>query len=258
MSKPLLKKPHEIEKIRAAGKVAAGTLAKAAAMIRPGVTTGELDAAIEKEIRAHGGVPTFKGYPGHAGVPFPASACISINEEVVHGLPGPRALKEGDIVTIDVGVTLDGWIGDTAWTYPVGKVSGQAQRLLKATKDSLFLAIEQAQVGRRLSEVSRAVQNYAEANGYTVVKKFAGHGVGRDLHEAPQVPNYVDRYTPGNDLEMKEGLVIAIEPMLNVGKDDVEELADRWTIVTKDRKLSAHFEHSIAITSKGPDILTLP
>ena len=248
----IYKSPREIEKMRAAGKVAAGTLAMTAALIKPGVTTGELDLEIEKYIRSHGGVPTFKGYRN-----FPASACISLNEQVVHGIPGSRALKEGDIVTVDVGVTLEGYVGDTAWTWPVGKISTKAQRLLKATKDSLFLAIEQARPGRRLSEVSRAVQNYAESNGYSVVRKFAGHGLGRDLHEEPQVPNYVDGMTRGNDPLMKEGLVIAIEPMLNVGHYDVKTLSDNWTVVTKDGELSAHFEHTIAITTNGPDILTI-
>lgn len=248
----IYKSPREIEKMRAAGKVAAGTLAMTAALIKPGVTTEELDAAIEKYIRSAGGVPTFKGYRS-----FPASACISVNEEVVHGIPGKRALKEGDIVTVDVGVTLDGYVGDTAWTWPVGRISTKAQRLLKATKDSLFLAIEQAKVGSRLSEVSRAVQNYAESNGYTVVRKFAGHGLGRDLHEEPQVPNYVDAMTRGNDPLMKTGLVIAIEPMLNVGHYDVKTLPDNWTVVTKDGELSAHFEHTIAVTENGPDILTM-
>lgn len=248
----IYKSPREIEKMRAAGKVAAGTLAMTAELIKPGVTTGELDAAIEKFIRSHGGVPTFKGYRN-----FPASACISVNEEVVHGIPGPRGLKEGDIVTVDVGVTLDGYIGDTAWTWPVGRTSTKAQRLLKATKDSLFLAIEQVRPGRRLSEVSRAVQNYAESNGYSVVRKFAGHGVGRDLHEEPQVPNYVDALTRGNDPLMKEGLVIAIEPMLNIGGYDVTTLRDNWTVVTKDGELSAHFEHTVAVTANGPEILTV-
>jgi methionyl aminopeptidase len=245
------KSPREIEKIRAAGKITAGALALAAQMIRPGLTTGELDRAIEDFIRSKGGVPTFKGYRG-----FPASACISVNQEVVHGIPGPRALNEGDIVTVDVGVTLDGYIGDSAWTWPVGQVTPKAQRLLKASRDALFLGIEQIKPGSRLSEVSRAIQNYAEANGYTVVRMYAGHGVGRDLHEEPQVPNYVDRLTPGNDVLMKEGLVIAIEPMLNEGDYDVKTLKDNWTVVTKDGKLSAHFEHTVAVTRDGHEILT--
>ena len=246
------KSAREIDKMRAAGRATAGALAIAAAQIRPGVTTGQLDEEIEKYIRSRGGLPTFKGYRG-----FPGSACISVNEEVVHGIPGDRALKEGDIVTIDVGVTLDGYIGDSAWTYPVGRISTKAQRLLKTTKESLFLAIEQVKPGNRLSEVSRAVQCYAEANHYQVVRKYAGHGVGRELHEEPQVPNYVDRLTPGNDMVLKPGLVIAIEPMLNEGTYDVKLKSDNWTVVTKDGKLSAHFEHSVAVTDAGHEILTV-
>ncbi|NUN48641.1 MAG: type I methionyl aminopeptidase [Candidatus Brocadiae bacterium] len=237
--------------MRAAGKVTAGALALAAGLIRPGVTTGVLDTAIEEFIRSRGGIPTFKGYRQ-----FPASACISVNEEVVHGIPGPRTLQEGDIVTVDVGVTLDGYIGDSAWTWGVGRISTKAQRLLKATRESLFLAIEQMRPGSRLSQVSRAVQNYAEASGFGVVRKFAGHGLGKDLHEEPQVPNYVDRLTPGNDIELKAGMVLAIEPMLTEGDYDVRTLEDNWTVVTKDRKLSAHFEHTVAITSGGHEILT--
>lgn len=248
----IYKSPREIEKMRAAGKVVAGALALAAGKIQPGLTTGQLDAEIETFILSRGGVPTFKGYRS-----FPASACISVNEEVVHGIPGRRELKEGDIITVDVGVTLDGYIGDSAWTYPVGRISSRAQRLLKATKDSLFMGIEQVKPGNRLSEVSRAVQTYAEANGYAIVRKYAGHGLGRELHEEPQVPNYVDRMTPGNDLVMKPGLVIAIEPMLNEGTYDVKTLSDHWTVVTRDGKLSAHFEHTVAVTEKGREILTV-
>jgi methionyl aminopeptidase len=246
------KSRREIDLMRAAGKVTAGALALVASMVRPGLTTGELDSAIERYIRERGGIPTFKGYRN-----FPASACISLNEEVVHGIPGPRVLREGDIVTVDVGTTLDGYIGDSAWTYPVGRISTRAQRLLKATKDALFLAIEQVRPGNRLSEVSRAVQTFAQAQKYGVVRKFAGHGVGRQLHEEPHVPNYVDGHTPGNDLVLREGLVIAIEPMLTEGTEDVATLKDNWTVVTKDRKLSAHFEHTVAVTEKGHEILTL-
>jgi methionyl aminopeptidase len=239
---------EEIEKIRRAGRIVAEVLRDLREMAQPGVTTRELDRYAEAKIRARGGIPTFKGYRG-----FPASICTSINEEVVHGIPSDRKLCAGDIVGIDCGVTLDGYVADAAITVPVGEVSEEVQRLLRVTEEALYRAIEQARVGNRLYDISYAVQSYAEAHGYSVVRDFCGHGVGRQMHEDPQVPNFG---TPGRGLRLRPGLVLAIEPMLNMGTHEVEIADDGWTVRTVDRKLSAHFEHTIAITERGPIILT--
>jgi methionyl aminopeptidase len=239
---------EEIEKIRRAGRIVAEVLRDLREMAQPGVTTRELDRYAEAKIRARGGIPTFKGYRG-----FPASICTSINEEVVHGIPSDRKLCAGDIVGIDCGVTLDSYVADAAITVPVGEVSEEVQRLLRVTEEALYRAIEQARVGNRLYDISYAVQSYAEAHGYSVVRDFCGHGVGRQMHEDPQVPNFG---TPGRGLRLRPGLVLAIEPMLNMGTHEVEIADDGWTVRTVDRKLSAHFEHTIAITERGPIILT--
>ncbi len=239
---------EEIEKIRRAGRIVAEVLRDLREMAQPGVTTRELDRYAEAKIRARGGIPTFKGYRG-----FPASICTSINEEVVHGIPSDRKLRAGDIVGIDCGVTLDGYVADAAITVPVGEISEDVQRLLRVTEEALYRAIEQARVGNRLYDISYAVQSYAEAHGYSVVRDFCGHGVGRQMHEDPQVPNFG---TPGRGLRLRPGLVLAIEPMLNMGTHEVEIADDGWTVRTVDRQLSAHFEHTIAITERGPIILT--
>ncbi|GBC83295.1 Methionine aminopeptidase 1 [bacterium HR10] len=239
---------EEIEKIRRAGRIVAEVLRDLRQMAQPGVTTRELDRYAEAKIRARGGIPTFKGYRG-----FPASICTSINEEVVHGIPSDRKLQAGDIVGIDCGVTLDGYVADAAITVPVGEISEELQRLLRVTEEALYRAIEQARVGNRLYDISYAVQSYAEAHGYSVVRDFCGHGVGRQMHEDPQVPNFG---TPGRGLRLRPGLVLAIEPMLNLGTHEVEIAEDGWTVRTVDRRPSAHFEHTIAITERGPVILT--
>jgi methionyl aminopeptidase len=239
----------EIEKMRAAGRIVAAVLKELEAMVCPGITTKELDRAAERLIRDAGAIPTFKGYRG-----FPASICTSVNEEVVHGIPGNRKLKEGDIIGIDCGATYQGYVGDAAVTVPVGRVSPELERLIEAARIALHRAIEKCRVGNRLGDVSYAVQSYVEPLGYSVVRNYCGHGIGRQMHEDPQVPNYGK---PGTGPRLREGLVIAIEPMINMGNYDVEVLSDGWTVVTVDRSPSAHFEHTVAITEDGPQILTL-
>lgn len=262
--KIILKTPAEIAKMREAGRVVAQALALVGTMVEPGVTTKELDSAVEALIIESGGRPTFKNYPasGPRIPPFPASICASINEQVVHGFPGGRELREGDILSVDVGVHLDGWCGDAAKTFAVGQVSKKVKKLLEVTERSLMRAIDKARVGRQLREVSAAVQDEVESNGMSVVKQFVGHGIGRDMHEAPQIPNYVcgprerlDGHYP--ECELKAGMVLAIEPMVNLGGSDVlVDRKDGWTVYTKDRTWSAHFEHTVALTDDGPFILT--
>lgn len=243
------KSQAEIEKMARAGKVVRGCLDLLAQEIRPGITTKELDRLAEKFIRAKGGVPTFKGYRG-----FPGSICASPNDMVVHGIPGRTRLREGDILGVDVGVTMEGYIADAAATFAVGEVSESARDLLRVTEESLFRGIAQCQVGNRVGDISHAVQAHAEAHGLSVVESMVGHGVGRDMHEDPQVPNFGQ---PGQGPELRDGMVLAIEPMINVGGFEVEMGDDSWAIYTKDGSLSAHFEHTVAITKKGPRILTL-
>lgn len=246
----VLKTKAEIDKMRAAGLVVAAALTEIAACIIPGeTTTYDIDALAESVIVKHGAIPSFKGYRG-----YPSVTCISVNEEVVHGIPGPRKLYEGDIVGIDLGAILDNYHGDSAITIPVGNVSSEAQRLMRVTREALFAGIRQATVGNRLTDISSAIQQHAEKNGYSVVRDLVGHGIGRDMHEEPQVPNFG---RPGRGPRLEEGMTLAIEPMLNAGSHQVETLPDRWTIVTKDKSLSAHFEHTVAITANGPEILTL-
>jgi methionyl aminopeptidase len=243
------KSEAEIEKMGRAGKVVRGCLDLLAREIRPGITTKELDRLAEKFIRAKGGVPTFKGYRG-----FPGSICASPNDMVVHGIPGRTRLREGDILGVDVGVTVEGYIADAAATFPVGEISDDARELLRVTEESLFQGIAQCQVGNRVGDISHAVQSHAEAHGFSVVQSMVGHGVGREMHEDPQVPNFGPA---GQGPELRDGMVLAIEPMVNVGRFEVEIGDDSWAIYTKDRSLSAHFEHTVAITKKGPRILTL-
>ncbi len=244
-----LKSLWEIEKMRRSNAIVAEVLARLRETIKPGITTLELDRLAENLCRKKGAKPAFKGYRG-----YPFSLCVSINEEVVHGFPSKkRVLKEGDIVSLDFGVLYDGYYGDAAITVPVGEISERAKRLLRVTEEALYKGIEQAVVGKRLGDISSAIQRYVEAHGYSVVRQFVGHGIGRALHEDPQVPNFGK---PGRGIKLKEGMVLAIEPMVNEGTYEVEILADGWTAVTKDRKLSAHFEHTVAITQNGPEILS--
>jgi len=241
--------------MRQAGLVVWGAHQLAASMVRPGITTGELDAAIEKFFDEQGAVPLFKGVPGK--VPFPAVTCISVNEEVVHGIPGPRVLKEGDVVSIDTGCKLNGWCGDSAITQPVGKVDPEARRLLDVTKGTLDLAIEMMGIKKKWSEVAAEMERYVRDSGFYVVESFVGHGIGRKMHEDPQVPNFVSsQLRRGGDFELKPGLVIAVEPMVNMGTKRVKAMPDHWTQVTLDGKPSAHFEHTIAMTKNGPYLLT--
>jgi methionyl aminopeptidase len=242
------KSPAEIEAIARAGRVVRGCLDMLSESVRPGVSTKELDRLAEEYIRGHGGVPTFKGYRG-----FPGSICASPNDMVVHGIPGATKLREGDIIGIDVGVTLEEFIADAAVTVGVGEISEEARALMAATQESLMLAVQECRPGRRIGDISHAVQSHVEERGYSVVRSLVGHGVGRAMHEDPQVPNFGP---PGRGPRLSEGMVVAIEPMINVGGFDVEVGGDSWSIFTKDGSLSAHFEHTVAVTEDGPRILT--
>ncbi|MDO8736723.1 MAG: type I methionyl aminopeptidase [Thermoleophilia bacterium] len=242
------KSQAQIEKIGRAGVIVGGCLQMMKVMCRPGVTTAELDQAAEKFIREHGGIPTFKGYRG-----FPASICASPNTMVVHGIPGDYLVAEGDIMSLDVGVTLKGWVADAALTVEVGDAGKLAKRLMEVTEASLARAVAKCRVGNRLGDVSHAVQEYVEANGFAVVRSLVGHGIGREMHEEPQIPNYGN---PGTGPELKEGMVFAIEPMVNAGTHKVIVGDDHWAISTADGSLSAHYEHTVAITASGPRILT--
>lgn len=245
-----LKNRTELELMRVAGKISAQALAVGGEMVRAGVTTAQINSAIHKFIKAQNAIPSFLGYGG-----FPASACISVNEEVIHGIPGNRVLVEGDIVSIDVGAIYKGFHGDNAATFAVGEISAVAQRLLDVTRESLEKAIEAALRNNRIGDISHAVQTHAEAAGFGVVYEYVGHGIGREMHEPLQVPNYGP---PGRGLRLVSGMTMAIEPMINMGTSDVKVLADGWTVVTADRLPSAHFENTVAITDNGPVILTTP
>jgi methionyl aminopeptidase len=242
------KSPAEIAQMGRAGRIVRETLALLAENIRPGVTTGELDAVAEEFIRAQGGFPTFKGYRG-----YPASICASPNDMVVHGIPGPYALAEGDVLSVDVGVTLGGFVADSAFTYPVGEISPEAERLLEVGQQALEAGIEQCRPGNRLSDISHAVQVATEDAGFSVVRSLVGHGVGRAMHEDPQIPNFG---APGRGPLLAEGMTFAIEPMITAGGPDVMVHDDEWSISTSDGSLAAHFEHTVAITEAGPQILT--
>ncbi len=235
--------------MRRAGRLVAETLDKLQAAVKPGMSTADLDRIAYEHITKHGGTPSFKGYHG-----FPASICTSVNDEVVHGIPSKRRiLEEGDIVSIDCGAIIGGWHGDAAVTVPVGHTTPEMDRLLEVTKKSLYKGIEQAVPGRHLGDVSAAIQRYVEKHGYSVVREYVGHGIGRQMHEEPQVPNWG---TPGRGMLLKEGMALALEPMVNAGKADVRVLKDDWTVVTQDGEWSAHFEHTVALTGNGPEILT--
>jgi len=238
----------EIERMARAGEVVADTLALIGEHARPGVTTQELDELADEFIRSRGGTPTFKGYRG-----YPASICTSPNEMVVHGIPGPYTLKDGDILSVDVGVTLDGFVADSAYTFPIGDVSAEAERLLEGCQAALAAGIEQCRVGNRLSDISHAIQVSTEEQGFSVVRSLVGHGVGRSMHEEPQIPNYGE---PGRGPLLAEGMTFAIEPMITAGGPDVVLHDDEWSISSADGSLAAHFEHSVAITADGPRILT--
>ena len=242
------KTQEEIELLRKSNMLVAKTHGEIAKMIQPGVTTKELDKRAEEFILDNGGKPGFKGYNG-----YPSTLCVSLNDEVVHGMPGDIVLKEGDLVSVDCGVLMNAFYGDSAFTYAVGEVSDEALDLMKVTKECLYLGIEAATVGNRVGDIGYAVQKHAEDNGFSVVRDLVGHGVGRNLHEKPEVPNYGKR---GSGIKLKEGMVIAIEPMINAGVYTVKGLADGWTITTTDGSLSAHYEHTIAITPNGADILS--
>lgn len=235
--------------MRRAGRLVAETLDKLQAVVKPGLSTADLDKIAYDHITKHGGVPSFKGYHH-----FPASICTSVNDEVVHGIPSKRRIvDEGDIISIDCGAIIDGWHGDAALTVPVGHTSPDMERLLRVTEESLHKGIAQAVAGRRLGDVSSAIQQHAESNGYSVVREYVGHGIGRQMHEEPQVPNWG---TPGRGVLLKTGMALALEPMVNAGTADVRVLKDDWTVVTQDGKWSAHFEHTVALTDDGPEILT--
>jgi len=242
------KSAHEIEQMARAGRVVAETLALIGEHVRPGVTTAELDALADEHIRAHGGKPTFKGYRG-----YPASICTSPNAMVVHGIPGPYALQEGDVLSVDVGVTLGGFVADSAYTFPVGDISPEAERLLEVCQAALQAGIEQCRPGKRLSDISHAIQAVTEEAGFSIVRSLVGHGVGRTMHEEPQIPNYGP---PGRGPLLAEGMTFAIEPMITAGGPEVVVHDDRWSISTRDGSLSAHFEHTVAVTEEGPRILT--
>ena len=246
----VLKSADEIEAMARAGRIIGAMFEQLEPRVVPGVTTGALDAFAEEFIRSHDGAePAFKGLYG-----FPASVCASVNHEVVHGIPSPyRTLAEGDIITVDVGVKLDGWFSDSAVTFPVGAVDDETSRLLDVTRESLYKGIEAARPGNRMGDIGHVIQQHAEAAGFSVVRELVGHGIGREPHEDPQVPNFG---RAGRGTRLEDGMVLAIEPMVNLGVPEVETLADRWTVITADKRRSAHFEHTVAVTADGPRILT--
>lgn len=248
-----LKTDEEIELLRQANLLVGKTLAELAKIIQPGVTTRQLDKVADTFIRDHGAEPTFLGFPNPYGGPFPASICTSVNDQVVHGIPNDNPLEEGDIVSVDCGTLLNGFNGDSCYTFCVGEVSPEVMQLLKTTKESLYKGIEQAAPGRRLGDIGFAVQTHCEDKGYEVVREFVGHGIGREMHEDPQVPNYGRR---GNGPQIKNGLCIAIEPMITLGSREIYMEQDRWGIKTRDHSVAAHYEHTIAVRKNGADILS--
>lgn len=244
----IYKNKEEIQAIRRSSQIVARVLTELEAMVKPGITTKELDSYAEKRARELGAIPAFKGYRG-----YPASLCTSINEEIVHGIPSNRALREGDILSLDFGAVLEGFYGDAAVTYAVGSITPSAQKLLAVVKESLYKGLEKAVSGNRVSDISAAIQEHVEAQGFSIIRSFVGHGIGFSLHEEPQVPNFG---LPGHGSKLKPGMVLAIEPMISIGDWNVEILSDSWTAVTNDRSLSAHFEHTVAITPDGLEILS--
>lgn len=249
----VIKSKDELALMREAGRVNALALAAVREMIAPGVVTADLDAVAEEIIRKHGGIPVFKGYPG--AYPYPASLCISINEELVHGFPSKRRLKEGDIVSVDCGTLLEGFVGDAAFTVGVGEISPEARRLIEVTEQALYEGIRWMRPGNRTGDVSAAIQRFVESHGYHVTREYTGHGVGRQMHEGPQVPNYG---IPGRGVLLRPGMTIALEPMVLVGTPRTRVLPDQWTVVSADGSLTAHYEHTVAVTDGDPVILTVP
>ena len=245
-----LKSPHEIELMRRAGKITAAARAVARDMVKPGVTTAQIDKAVFQFIKEQGAIPSFLHYNG-----YPASVCVSVNDEIIHGIPGKRALQEGDIVSVDVGAFIGGFHGDCAGTYPCGQVSDEALRLIRVTQQSFFEGIKYAREGYRLSDISAAVQAYVEANGFSVVREYVGHGIGRQMHEAPEVPNYGK---PGHGPRLLRGMTIAVEPMVNGGTAAIKQMPDGWTVRTADGKNAAHYENTVLITAGEPELLTDP
>lgn len=245
-----LKSAHEVEAMRLAGKITAAARALAREMVKPGVTTQQIDKAVFHFIREQGAIPSFLHYNG-----YPASVCVSVNDEIIHGIPGKRVLREGDIVSVDVGAYIGGYHGDCAGTYPCGQVSDEALRLIRVTQDSFFEGLKFAREGYRLSDISHAVQTFVEANGYSVVREYVGHGIGRNMHEAPEVPNYGK---PGHGPRLLRGMTIAVEPMVNAGTAAIKQMPDGWTVKTADGKYAAHYENTILITAGDPELLTDP
>ena len=244
----ILKSPEEIERIAESCRIVADTIEAIKNMVKPGLTTSDVESFADVHIKELGGVPAFKGYRG-----YPASICTSLNDEVIHGIPSKRILQEGDVLSIDLGVYKNGFFGDGAITIPVGQIAPALERLLRVTEESLYIGIMSAIVGNRVSDISYAIQRYVESHGFSVVKAFVGHGIGRELHEDPQIPNFGP---PGRGPRLREGMTLAIEPMVNLGSHEVFVLDDGWTAVTADGKPSAHFEHTVLVTSEGPRILT--
>lgn len=257
-----LKTPEDLAVMREAGRIVAKAHAAMKAVIRPGVSTAELDAIAEAVIRDHGAVPAFKGYPKHDAPAFPATITASINHELVHGIPSAdRILRDGDIISLDTGCHYEGFVGDAAWTYPVGDVAPGVQRLLDVTERALFVGIEASIVGNETRDVAIAIQRYVESQGYSVAREYTGHGVGRAMHEEPPMPNYWPRnkrQTVFESVPLQAGMTYALEPMVITGKPQTEELGDQWTVITRDKSLCAHFEHTLAVTEGEPLILTLP
>lgn len=245
-----LKSAHEIEAMRLAGKITAAARALAREMVKPGVTTQQIDKAVFHFIREQGAIPSFLHYNG-----YPASVCVSVNDEIIHGIPGKRVLREGDIVSVDVGAYIGGYHGDCAGTYPCGQVPDEALRLIRVTQDSFFEGLKFAREGYRLSDISHAVQTFVEANGYSVVREYVGHGIGRNMHEAPEVPNYGK---PGHGPRLLRGMTLAVEPMVNAGTAAIKQMPDGWTVKTADGKYAAHYENTILITAGDPELLTDP
>ncbi len=245
-----IKSPREIEAMRLAGKITAAARAFAGEMVKPGVTTQEIDKAVRQFIKQQGAVPSFLGYNG-----FPGSCCISVNDEVIHGIPGKRVLKEGDIVSIDVGAYIGGYHGDCAATFACGEISDEAKRLIEVTEQSFYEGLRYAKEGCRVSDISAAVQRYVEKEGFSIVREYVGHGIGRNLHEAPEVPNYGE---PGRGPRLLRGMTLAVEPMVNAGTAAIQNMSDGWTVKTKDGKYSAHYENTILITEGDPELLTDP
>ncbi|WP_295734752.1 type I methionyl aminopeptidase [uncultured Oscillibacter sp.] len=245
-----LKSPHEIDLMRRSGKITAAARALAGEMVKPGVTTQEINDAVERFIRGQGAVPSFLHYNG-----YPASACISVNDEIIHGIPGKRVLREGDIVSVDVGAYIGGFHGDCAATFPCGRISPEARRLIDVTRQSFFEGIRFAREGQRLQDISAAVQSYVERNGFSVVREYVGHGVGAKMHESPEIPNFG---RPGHGPRLLRGMTLAVEPMVNAGSAAITQLSDGWTVKTADGKWAAHYENTILITDGEPEILTAP